>query len=553
MTDYRLVMSLLLQDRSYRDIEAIAGCSHRTIAKAKKVCHDHGLTATSQVDALSAEEIDGLFADGRKTPSVEFVAFDVAAIVKKRSGKKKLPLRVLWANYLDTDGSPGQRHYSYQRFCQIVGEYVEVNELTMRIAHVPGHTMQVDWAGTQMAIFDPITGTKTKVSVFVASLPYSGMVFACGCLDEKMPNWLDSHLQAFEYFGGLTQVIIPDNASTASNQISRGDRARDVNREYRDFLEYHHTAAVPTRSAKPQDKGNVEAGVKVVTNWVIGRLADRRFASLDDLSEAIAAEVDAINDRTPFRGQKTSRRELFAEHEKSELIAPPEVRWQPVIWKKSKVNRDYHVEIATVKYSVPHTFAGQHVDVKITGHALTVMCGGEVIASHTVSGRRHSFVTDLDHVPAQHLQSADLWSRAYFVRQAHKVGPNTVAAISDLLDRQRIEAQGYRSCQNILALGRGDNKQLLENACGQLVSETSRRAISYTAVKQHLAALRTKAAARPTTTAAPPPSSTTSMEPPTGRRDTRGAHLAGPDQFSLAALTGNSQTSTTIADEGGRS
>ena len=67
MTDYRLVMSLLLQDRSYRDIEAIAGCSHRTIAKAKKVCHDHGLTATSQVEALSGEEIDALFTDGRKT------------------------------------------------------------------------------------------------------------------------------------------------------------------------------------------------------------------------------------------------------------------------------------------------------------------------------------------------------------------------------------------------------------------------------------------------------------------------------------------------------
>lgn len=121
------------------------------------------------------------------------------------------------------------------------------------------------------------------------------MVFACGCLDEKMPNWLDAHLQAFAYFGGLTQVIIPDNASTASNQISRGDRARDVNREYRDFLEYHHTAAVPTRSAAPRDKGNVEAGVKVVTNWVIGRLADRRFASLDDLNEAI--RIGRINAR----------------------------------------------------------------------------------------------------------------------------------------------------------------------------------------------------------------------------------------------------------------
>ena len=43
MTDYRLVMSLLLQNRSYRDIEVIAGCSHRTIAKAKKVCRDQGV------------------------------------------------------------------------------------------------------------------------------------------------------------------------------------------------------------------------------------------------------------------------------------------------------------------------------------------------------------------------------------------------------------------------------------------------------------------------------------------------------------------------------
>lgn len=549
MTDYRLVMSLLLQDRSYRDIEAIAGCSHRTVAKAKKVCHEHGLTATSQVEALSVEEIDALFTDGRKTPSKEFVAFDVAAAVKKRTGKKKLPLRVLWANYLDTDGTPGQRHYSYQRFCQIVGEYVEVNELTMRITHVPGHTMQVDWAGTKMAIFDPVTGTKTTVSVFVASLPYSGMVFACGCLDEKMPNWLDAHLQAFEYFGGAAQVIVPDNASTASNQIARGDRAREVNREYRDFLEYHRTAAVPTRPVRPTDKGNVEAGVKVVTNWVIGRLADRRFVSLDDLNEAVAAEVESINDRTPFRGQKISRRELFTEHEKSELIALPEVRWQPVIWKKSKVNRDYHVEIATVKYSVPYTFAGQHVDVKITGPTLTVMAGGEVIASHAVSGRRHSFVTDPDHVPAQHLQSSDLWSRAYFVRQAHKIGPHTVAAISEVLDRQRIEAQGYRSCQNLLALGRGENKMLLERACGQLVSETSRRAISYTAVKQQLAALRTQAAARPTTTQPAVAATTDRLEPPPGRRDTTGAHLAGPEQFSLAVLTGGPSSGTAGQEE----
>ncbi|MCT1614944.1 IS21 family transposase, partial [Corynebacterium sanguinis] len=121
MTDYRLVMSLLIQNLSYRQIEALAGCSHTTIAKAKRICRDQGFTSTSQVEDLTAEELDALFTDGRKAPSDEFVAFDVAAMVTKRSGKKKLPLRVLWAGYLDTDGVPGQRHYSYQRFCQIIG------------------------------------------------------------------------------------------------------------------------------------------------------------------------------------------------------------------------------------------------------------------------------------------------------------------------------------------------------------------------------------------------------------------------------------------------
>lgn len=55
MTDYRLVMSQLLQGRSYREIEAIAGCSHRTISKAKKICDEQGLSTEDQIAALTAE------------------------------------------------------------------------------------------------------------------------------------------------------------------------------------------------------------------------------------------------------------------------------------------------------------------------------------------------------------------------------------------------------------------------------------------------------------------------------------------------------------------
>ncbi|MEV8367941.1 hypothetical protein [Microbacterium sp. NPDC064584] len=130
---------------------------------------------------------------------------------------------------------------------------MRVNDLTAPIQHVPGHTMQVDWAGTRMQIVDPVSGQVTPVSVFVASLPYSGLVFAYGCLDEKFPAWADAHRRAFEYIEGVTLLVVPDNASTASNQISKSERARDVNSSYAQFLEHYRTAAVPTRSAAPRD------------------------------------------------------------------------------------------------------------------------------------------------------------------------------------------------------------------------------------------------------------------------------------------------------------
>ena len=186
-----------------------------------------GFTTREQVDGLSLEDIDRLFTDGRKSVVDEFVPVDIERVVAARLGRNKPPLKVLWARYLETDAPAGARFYGYERFCQIVAEHVRVNDLTLPIAHVPAHTMQVDWAGTQMQLTDPITRETTRVSVFVASLPFSGMVFAYGCLDEKQPAWLDAHRRAFEHFGGVTQVVIPDNASTASNQISRTEKARE--------------------------------------------------------------------------------------------------------------------------------------------------------------------------------------------------------------------------------------------------------------------------------------------------------------------------------------
>ncbi|MCB1819571.1 MAG: IS21 family transposase [Actinobacteria bacterium] len=539
MADYRLIMTLLLQQRPYRQIEVMAGCSHRAIARARRVLDAERLSTAAQIEALTVEDLDRLFADGRKTVSGEFVPVDVDKVVAARVGRKKPPLKVLWARYL-TSGQdvPGARFYGYDRFCEIVTEHVRTHDLTAAIAHVPGHTMQVDWAGTRMQLTDPVSRRTTAVSVFVASLPYSGLVFAFGCLDEKKPAWLDAHRRAFEYIGGVPLVIVPDNASTASNQISKAERARDVNVAYAEFLEYYRTAAVPTRSSRPRDKGNVEAGVKVVTNWVIHYLADRTFASLDELNDAIAAQVEVINGRTPFRGETRNRRDWFEQSERHELLDLPEQRWEPVAWRTAKVHRDWHIQIDSIKYSVPYRFAGLGVDVRIIGDTLDVIADGEIIATHQRGQRSNGYVTDPEHQPAHLQDSMNLWTRGYFLRQAGKVGPATVTALEQLLDEQKIEAQGFRSCMNILDLGKRGNRALLEQACRQLTDTDADRRITYTAVKNHITALRAQQDQRPATDPAggrPEPGS-----PPqrSAARDTSRAYLAGASAFSLDALTG---------------
>ena len=538
LADYRLIMTLLVQQRPYRQIEVMAGCSHRAIARARRVLEAERLSTPAQIEALTVEDLDRLFTDGRKAVSEDFVPVDVKKVVAARVGSKKPPLKVLWARYLKSGDVPGARFYGYDRFCEIVTEHARTHDLTAAITHVPGHTMQVDWAGTRMQLTDPVSRRTTAVSVFVASLPYSGLVFAFGCLDEKQPAWLDAHRRAFEYVGGVPLVVVPDNASTASNQISKAERARDVNLVYAEFLEYYRTAAVPTRAYKPRDKGNVEAGVKVVTNWVIHYLADRTFASLDELNDAIAAQVEVINGRTPFRGETRNRRDWFEQSERHELLDLPEQRWEPVAWRTAKVHRDWHIQIDSIKYSVPYRFAGLGVDVRIIGDTLDVIADGEIIATHQRGQRSNGYVTDPEHQPAHLQDSMNLWTRGYFLRQAGKVGPATVTALEQLLDEQKIEAQGFRSCMNILDLGKRGNRALLEQACRQLTDTDADRRITYTAVKNHITALRAQQDQRPATDPAggrPEPGS-----PPqrSAARDTSRAYLAGASAFSLDALTG---------------
>ena len=161
-----------------------------------------------------------------------------------------------------------------------------------------------------------------------------------------------------------------------------------------------------------------------------------------------------------------------------------------------------------------------------------------VIATHQRGSHRNRYITDPEHAPTYLEDQAGLWSRAYFLRQAAKAGPGTVTALTRLLDAKTIEAQGFRSCMNILDLGKRGGRQLLEQACRRLTDEDTHRQISYTAIKHRLTLLRAEQDQRPTTTGSGPrfePDGDTASSSRT--RDTSRAHLAGAAAFSLDALT----------------
>ena len=89
MAEYRAIMTLVLQGRSYRDVVAAVGCSHRDVAAARRVIRDAEITGTGRAQ-MSDSDIRDLFPDGRSRVSDRFDVPDFAAAVRSTCGVSRL-------------------------------------------------------------------------------------------------------------------------------------------------------------------------------------------------------------------------------------------------------------------------------------------------------------------------------------------------------------------------------------------------------------------------------------------------------------------------------
>ena len=379
------------------------------------------------------------------------------AEVHRELRKKGVTRRLLWMEY-----AAGQTEtYSYPQFCVRYNRWARVLHPTMRLTHKAGEKLFVDYAGLPMFYQDRTTGEAHKVAVFVATLGASSATFCEAQASQALPSWVSGHVHAFEYFGGVPEIIVPDNAKTGV--ASACFYEPDLNPTYQDMALYYGTAVVPTRVRHPRDKAKVETGVQVVERWVIAPLRNRTFFSLDEINAAVAERREQLNLKVMEHLGK-SRRELFEALDRPALRPLPERPYEPAEWKRAKVGIDYHVQYQRHYYSVPYELRHKDVELRVTEHTVEVFHRGQRIASHLRDATPGYHTTCPVHMPAAHRAYLD-WTPERFLRWAEESGPATAEMVRTLLVSRAHPEQAYRSSLGLMRLGARYGKERLEDAC----------------------------------------------------------------------------------------
>jgi transposase len=377
--------------------------------------------------------------------------------VHRELRKKGVTLQLLWREYKDIHPNG----LGYTQFCTHYRRYVKYITPVMRQNHKAGEKTFVDYAGMKMPWINPLTGELHEAEIFVGSLGASQYTFVEATATQQLPDWIQSHIRMWAYFGGVSEVVVPDNLRAGVTKAHRYDP--DINANYQHLSEHYGFAIVPARASEPKDKAKVENAVGWVERQILAPLRHRTFTSIAEINAAIKPLLEKIN-RQPFQKMKTSRFELFESIDKPALKALPNMVYQYVEWSKAKIHIDYHFVFKDHFYSVPHNYIHREVDLCTTSSTVECFYQGKRIAAHARSYARYQFTTLSEHMPANHLAHAE-WSPERMRRWAKKIGPQTAAFIEHMILSRPFPHQALRSCLGLLRMGKRFGDERLEKAC----------------------------------------------------------------------------------------
>jgi transposase len=318
----------------------------------------------------------------------------------------------------------------------------------------PGAEAQVDffYAGRW---FDPDAGRERKVYMLLMTLSHSRHAFLYPVLAEDSAAWLEGHVEAFRFFGGVPRRIVPDNLSAGIRKADRYDPR--LNRAYGELARYYGCVIDPARVAHPKDKPKVERNVRYARDSFF---AGRSFASLAQMREAArrwSLEVAGGRIHGTTGEQPLT---VFRLREQLALGPLPPAPWEVVSWTRAKLRPDCHLVVGKAEYSAPHRYIGQSLDVRVGRTTVHIYDGLELLTTHPWRERGRS--TRLEHYPDAGQAFLRASPRAC-VEQAQGIGPATTRLVQGLLITET--RHQLREAQAILRLVQRHAADRVEQAC----------------------------------------------------------------------------------------
>ena len=452
---------------SDRQIAKSCGCSPSTVAavleRARKadMAVDWPLISTmSEAELEQKLYPDEHYHTERPLPDMNFIHTEL-----KRKG---VTLQLLWQEYIERfpDG------VGYSQFCDYYLKWRGKRNLSMHQIHKAGEKTYVDWAGPTMKVCDRETGEIMPAFFFVGTLGASELLYAEAFPSMDMQCWITGHVHMFQYFGGTTEILVPDNLKTGVKDSCYYQPK--IHPTYLEMACHYNTVVIPARVRKPRDKSLAEYAIQLVERWIMAKHRDDIYFSFYELNRMVKTELDAANNR-PFAKMDGCRRSVFEATERQALKPLPLRPYEYAEFKQARVAPDYHVEFKGNYYSVPYSFVKDVVEIRATSKTIEVLRGGKRIASHSRINPddRHGYSTLPDHMPDNHRKMVE-WTPERLLKWADKIGPNAVAYISMLLKLKQHPEQSFRLCMGILKLSEKYGNKVFDTACQRAIQAKRR-------------------------------------------------------------------------------
>lgn len=452
---------LLTTGLSNRQVGEAAGVSHNTAGRYRERLAEEGLR-WAEVSLLADSELDARLNRGREQHKHRFVEPDWRHVHTELQ-RVGVTLALLYEEYAEATASGRMSETEFRRRYD---RYQRRLGVVMRQPRRPGYQLFVDYSGKRPSITDRATGEKQPVELFVAVLGAGRKTFVYATRTQRLADWCEAHVKALEYFGGVPTVLTPDNLKSAVDKVSKAEGAT-INHTYAELARHYGTAVIPARPRKPKDKASAEIGVLFAQRWILGRLRNQVFYSIEELNEAIRGLLDRMN-RKPMRAHGgKSREDLFQELDRPALEPLPQQPYEFAEWKLSvMVPQDYHVSFDGQAYSVPYRYVGHEVRIRATSRLIEVFHRQDrfPIATHLRLPTPSRVTTNPEHQPDSHRAYAQDQG-AELIAWAQRSGESISAFMRLHIDTHRRPLISIRAANSLRAMARQYGPERLDAAC----------------------------------------------------------------------------------------